>query len=440
MKILEYTLGLPPFRRGGLPRYSKELTETLAERHHDVTLSYPGHMQLLNNKPKFKFRKTRDDYKVYELVNPMPVSLGLGIDSPSAFYAPKDVKYIEDFLRKQQFDVIHIHTLMGLPLEFLQVAHKLGVRLIYTTHDFYGLCPKFLEKNAVKHLTTTKCSPDCMICPKGPSLAKMYVMQSRSYMKLKNTHFIKGIRKKQKNKLTINNNKISMLEAQKKYDLLNYYNKMFSLIDKFHFNSNIAKNIFEKYFSQINGTVLNITEKKLQCSSHNYNNLHKKIVFSYVGPYDYKKGFYLLEKVLVELRKKYKNFEVHVCGDNKSDLSFLKYKWVKNYGILTSEQMNSFYSSTDILIMPSLWHETFGFAVLEALCKGIICIASENVGSSDLLPSNLVFNDKTDLIQKIESFLSNPDLISDEADKVSNLNLPIDFDSHVEKVEQNFYY
>lgn len=48
-------------------------------------------------------------------------------------------------------DVFHIHTLMGLPLEFLRIAHDRGIRIIYTSHDYFGLCPKvnFINQNGV---------------------------------------------------------------------------------------------------------------------------------------------------------------------------------------------------------------------------------------------------------------------------------------------------
>ena len=51
MKILEYTLGLPPFRRGGLPRYSTDLSEELAKENR-VYLMYPGQINPYSKKIK----------------------------------------------------------------------------------------------------------------------------------------------------------------------------------------------------------------------------------------------------------------------------------------------------------------------------------------------------------------------------------------------------
>lgn len=439
---MEYTLGLPPFRRGGLPQYSKELSESLSNEN-DVTIVYPGHIQLFGSSVlKLKMLKTQTSYKVCELINPLPVSLGLGISDSKKFYAPRNCKYLESFLRKNKFDVIHLHTLMGLPLEFLQIAKKMHIRLVYTTHDFYGLCPKNLEKDTIKKLMSTKCSPDCMICPVGPSSKKLWLMQSKIYMRLKNTRIINSIRRREKNNLNLSvseNTKIEFSEAKSKYHLLQYYEQMFALIDKFHFNSEVSKKVFMKFFPNIDGEVLNVTRRGLYKLNKNRPKMRNNIVISYVGPYDYKKGFFKLTTVLESIRKENKNFEVHICGDNKSNISFLKNNWVKNYGILTSSKMEEFYSETDVLVMPSIWHETFGFAVLEALCNGVVCFTSRNVGASDLLPNYFIFKNTSELIKKLNFILKNPSKYILEKEEISKLVLPIDFEEHVKKIVKIFY-
>ena len=45
-------------------------------------------------------------------------------------------------LEKVNPDVLHIHTLMGLPKRYLEIAHDKGIRIIYTSHDYFGLCPR----------------------------------------------------------------------------------------------------------------------------------------------------------------------------------------------------------------------------------------------------------------------------------------------------------
>ena len=44
--------------------------------------------------------------------------------------------------KKEKPDVIHIHTFMGLYAEFLEAAKQLQIKTVFTTHDYYAICPK----------------------------------------------------------------------------------------------------------------------------------------------------------------------------------------------------------------------------------------------------------------------------------------------------------
>lgn len=46
------------------------------------------------------------------------------------------------FLRKIKPEAIHVHFFMGLHIEFLQAARECGISVLYTTHDYFGLCHK----------------------------------------------------------------------------------------------------------------------------------------------------------------------------------------------------------------------------------------------------------------------------------------------------------
>ena len=44
--------------------------------------------------------------------------------------------------------------------------------------------------------------------------------------------------------------------------------------------------------------------------------------------------------------------------------------------------------SADLLVAPSIWYETFGFTVLEALSYGVPVIVSDHVGAKDIVGQN----------------------------------------------------
>lgn len=444
MRILQYSLGLPPYRRGGLPTYSTDLSIELS-KNNDVYLLYPGKMPL---KPKtklgFAFKKSKYPFEVIEMKNPLPVSLGLGIDQSAPYMNARKKDDILTFLKKLSPDVIHIHTLMGLPIEFLEATHQLNIKTIYTTHDFYGLCPKMLQSNPRELLATRTCSFDCMLCKQGPSLKKIQIMQSHAYMYFKNTRLIKQLRQKQKGKIAdssidIQSEKVSSEEINRRYKLRLYYMQMFELIDEFHFNSSVSRDYLKKYFPNAKGKVINITHKGIERNKLT-KKFNKNIVnLGYIGPYDKKKGFFELIGVLREIRKENINFEFHAYGDILQNNIFNE-TWAHNHGIVESNRMKKVYQNIDILVVPSLWHETFGFSVLEALSQNDVCLVSQNVGAKDLVDKNCIFKNKKDMEEKIISFLQEPiKQINNEKSKIKIQNLPTNFVCHVNDLYEKMY-
>lgn len=47
--------------------------------------------------------------------------------------------------------------------------------------------------------------------------------------------------------------------------------------------------------------------------------------------------------------------------------------------------LDTVFEDVDLLVVPSIWYETFGYVVLEALSHGVPVLMSSNVGSRDIL-------------------------------------------------------
>ncbi|MCD5465839.1 glycosyltransferase [Lactobacillus delbrueckii] len=444
MKILQYTTGLPPVRRGGLSTYSTDLSVYLAQEHR-VTVVYPGRMPFYQTN-KIKFIPKKDDrypFEVFEIWNPLPVSLGYGIAKAAPYYERRDMHPIMEFLKSINPDVIHLHTIIGLPIEFLKAAKNLGIKLIYTTHDYFGLCPKMLQSNTAEELRKKTCSYECMLCKNGPSLTKIRIMQTNLYSWLKDTKVLKSLRRTQKNKINVEVGDSALLqedEATDRYKQRIYYLNVFRLIDQFHFNSSVSKKYFEQFFPEIVGKVINITHGGLTDNrSISHEAICDNIRIGFVGTYDSRKGFYLFTKVIKELRKDFTNFSVRFYGDVTENQVF-KETWVENEGVVSSAEMKDAYQKMDLLVLPSLWKETFGFVVLEALANGVPCLVSENVGAKDLLPNQWIFADEKELMQKITDILKEPqDRLGDMRDNVLRLRLPLSFDDHARQIVKQFY-
>ena len=78
-------------------------------------------------------------------------------------------KSFEHFYNEFKPDVLHLHTLMGIPEEAIRFFKEKGVRIVYTSHDYFGICPKvnFINEkgtlcegpNAVRCAKCNECSP-----------------------------------------------------------------------------------------------------------------------------------------------------------------------------------------------------------------------------------------------------------------------------------------
>lgn len=442
MKILIYSLGLPPFRRGGLVNYSVDLAEQLAmEDDNDVTFLYPGKIPLKkSNNLSFKKKKVNYPFQCYEMVNPLPVSLTFGnsIDA-SPFYEKRDKSEIRNFIKKLSPDVVHIHTIMGLPKEYLEVLKDENVKTVYTTHDYYGLCPKMLTNDPLDKLKSSECSYDCMLCSVGPSLNKIHLMQSHFYQIFKELKVVKYLREKQRKRMTedLNTYHFNKEQVGKRYHLRKYYLQMFKLIDYYHFNSSVSESVYKKYLPNIKGKVLPIVEKGLQRSSIKKEAIDP-VTIGFLGGVSTKKGFNQIKQVTNSLVQKGLSFKL-LCAGSESDDIFFKKSNVNNLGIISRSEINNFYHQIDLLIVPSQWHETFGLVVLEALANNVPVLCSDWVGAKDLVPIWCVFCNQSELFLKLKSFICSTTKRKELYKEIFELQINIDFARHVRKIKKNFY-
>ena len=59
--------------------------------------------------------------------------------------------------------------------------------------------------------------------------------------------------------------------------------------------------------------------------------------------------------------------------------------YIKIHDRYTYTELGEIFDHTDVLVAPSIWYETFGFTVLEALSYGVPVVISGNVGAKDIL-------------------------------------------------------
>lgn len=390
MIILHYFLGFPPYRTGGLTKYAFDLMKSQADDGNDVMALWPGEIKNYSCKPKIKERKKVDNIRNFEIINPLPVSLDEGINEFDAYTKICDINVYKIFLKENLPDVIHIHTLMGLHREFIQAANELSIRTIMTSHDYFGICPKVTLYRYGKCCDDDNGCENCIQCNLAPlSLKKIQIMQSPIYRRLKNTAFVTKLRKHHRGQFfdeselpdmpDVNVGQLS--EHYKK--LREYYVSMLESIDYIHFNSTVSEKIYKRYVNPKDSGVISITHQGIELHERKKIDTGKKVILC-LAPAKPFKGWNVLKEACNQLWVENENIELRVYSPV---INPEPYMVVKEDGF-THDELEQMMGEADVLVAPSIWYETFGFTVLEALSYGVPVIVSNHVGAKDIVGDN----------------------------------------------------
>ena len=214
--------------------------------------------------------------------------------------------------------------------------------------------------------------------------------------------------------------------VEKYVQLLATYRRMFSMVDAFHFNSQNTAEVYGRY--------VNVPkESKVIPITHSGIKDHRKkktfdaamLHLGFIGSEAPFKGLPMLKEVIKRLgREGYsKQISLEVWGGKTGielDSPNIIYK-----GHFTSAMMESVFQGMDLLVVPSIWYETFSLVALEALSYGVPVLVSDKVGAKDIVvqyDTHFVFktkedlytilkrlvDDKTELIRYNEAIISSP--------------------------------
>ncbi|MCJ1977792.1 glycosyltransferase family 4 protein [Lactococcus piscium] len=394
MRILHYGLGYPPERTGGLVQYVTDLMIEQVKQNHEVAYLFPGRVNIFNSFTEIKKSKMRiNDVTSFEIINSLPLAVFGGIKDPSKFQAKVDRATYNDLLNDFKPDVIHVHSLMGIHKEFFEVATDKKIKIIYTSHDYFGLSPNptfyfngrsWDEENDLNFWLNV--SQGAIETKKLKLLQLPFYSNVRDIIK----KFKKSSFQKEKDYKDIENEAFSLDERKSFEELIDYYQSIFKLITLFHFNSSISKTVFErnlvhpisscKVLSISNSTILGGRKHiKLDMSKV------KKI--TYIGQYAEFKGFTDFISLAEALKDKDITFEIY--GEN---IDVPLPSNVINKKRFSSHEKEKVFKDTQLLIIPSRWKETFGFLGLEALDNNCPVFVNKNIGMKDLITENFIFS------------------------------------------------
>lgn len=459
MKILHYLHGLPPVRNGGLVQYALDLAQGEYEMGNDVQLLVPGRFSSrLNGRAEIRSGKW-GKLPCHHIINPLPVTEGRRIEHIELLLEHSNFGVYSTFLKQNSPDIIHMHSLMGIECTFLEAAKKLEVPVVFTTHDYYGLCPQVNLFNNGRNCEQRDWQR-CAMCM-GPIVPEKKIVWQHSniFRILKGNKvfhwleysprilpykiYVRNMLNKYKKAVKIgrgnghDKQETSDCQPELYEKLREYYLRMYQNITCFHYNSTQSRRIFESYLGNIRGEIIPITNRRIR-DNRRINKYDGKLKIGYLGSGQRLKGYqYMRETLDAMYESGMTELECHVYF-NAPDLTC---PYLHRHKPYREEEMETVFRNMDVLVVPSLWRETFGMVVLEAFSYGVPVIMSSYVGANELLGGNPgmgiaidIQQDTNGLRKALEEIYKNRNVLSRMNEKICEWDYEWDYDKHIVKM------
>ena len=435
INILHYTVGINKNRGGGLTKYVDDLI-SIQKSNNNVFVMYPGEIKILNKKIKIKKEKEQESVKFYSIINPLPLPMMFGLQSYEYLHKKSNIDIWKNFFKKNKINIIHMHTLMGIYEEFIDAANELEIPILYTTHDYFGICPKqtlFYQGKICDKWNSCENCPKCNIT--AMSKCKTYIVHLKAFAFLRKFAFFKILKSREKRKIDQSMNNYSNEKFNVKYyvSLKEKMIEQFQKITYFHFNSSVTANVFRSAIPNIKGEIINISHKDIVDNRKIMSFDSTKLRVCYLGPIASFKGFYDIIEAIDDIYVKDKNIQLIIYTDTEIKREYLQKK-TKGYSY---GDLPKIFEKTDVLIAPSKCYETFGFTVAEALSYGIPVIVSKTIGAKDLIENGktgfVVNND--DIKTKLRILMNNRQVLKDINKNICQMQFK-GFYNHCEDIDK----
>lgn len=445
MKIIHYIFGIPPLRGGGTIRYAIDLAREQVRQGNEAFLIYPGEIRKKSTEVKIEKNKGIRGVPVFEILNPLPVSLVTGIKSPLRFLQSSDKNVYLSFFKKEKIEILHVHSLMGLHVEMLEAAKELNIKIFFSTHDYFGICPKtnlIYKSHLCKDIEWKNCAECCKNAEDVDVLIKRQTHLFQLLIKFK--FLVEFKRRLLKNRMPekledVSNKNPNLLRDYQK--LKAYYEKELDFVDMFLFNSSIAKEQYEMRIGIENYKIVGNMHAGIRDNRKIRNYDNHTIRFAYLGYPVVFKGYPILISAMDKLEKNYSGkFVLNTyMAHSDPNKEILERRYIQDHVPYAYKDAGKVYNEMDVLLVPSIWAETYGFVVLEALSYGVPVIITENVGAKDLLLENNEFGkivpaNEEALYNALELVLCDKNELARYNRNICDSNMDFSYERYVEKI------
>lgn len=214
--------------------------------------------------------------------------------------------------------------------------------------------------------------------------------------------------------------------------LLDYYKECFDCVDSFHFNSEVSREVFVNALGNRVGYTIPITHQGILDNRRIRPFSNKGLVVGFIGNDTPYKGLQILKECVKDL-----NIQVMVWGGKKKDDGQIHYR-----GKYCQEWISEVFNELDVLVVPSLWKETFSLVTLEALSYGLPVIVSYNVGAKDIVMNydeHFVFRNSDELRILLEELCDNKEQLVKFNKKIMDMEWNHNIQQHTMEIINKLY-
>ena len=439
MEILFTSNGYPPRETAGVELYTHNLAGAFSGRHNVNIFCRTVER---SRREYDVMRETSGCAGVARMVNNLA-----GVFQPACYYSDTRAEGIfEEYLREISPDVVHVQHLMGLSGGYLKIVKEAGIPLVVTLHDYWFICPRFqlVDESGSSCRGPEgglRCARECPNSLFSVGAGGFFGAGAKFIFK----YMPPGLQRKLKQ--MVREGKISDLgkrgtgvSPEKFQKRAEFLKDALLKADEIIAPSGFVRDVFvENGFPPGRITVIPHGIRLPACKPVKPG---RTVRFGYMGSLAPLKGVSFLADAFGRLGGA---AEMHVYGHGGENheiiLSGLR-KLANDarivfHGGYAFDDIGDILAGIDVIVIPSLWPETFNIVMREAFACGVPVIASDAgalpEGVADGI-NGLLFKmaDADDLLGKMRMIVSEPGLIEKFRSNIAPVK---DISAHASEIE-----
>ncbi|RAP50144.1 MAG: hypothetical protein BZ136_01975 [Methanosphaera sp. rholeuAM74] len=277
-------------------------------------------------------------------------------------YNAKTLQRIEEVVKKEEIELVHLNNYKGLSMSVFKIGKKLGIPLVFESHDFSLICPR---ANLIRGNNT--------LCTKRNPICDGYVKIQRKLL----------------------DNNVDLLISPSNF-----------MIEKFHENG-----VFENTESTKIPLGVEIEKK-------HYTKSYDTINFTYIGSLGKHKGVHILIQAFKEIQDE--NIELNIYGKGYDEEEFRKMaendERIKFHGYIANNELAEVYRKANMTVIPSICYDNSPMVIYESFSTATPTLASNIGGIPELVEdgyNGLLFQAESieDIKNKIVYVINNKQIL-----------------------------